>query len=81
MAIAGLAVYFGSQVVFGLVLAIFVETDYDGNFVGINDFALSIMAIAVSALCTWAFYEYLKNSWRKNKKVGDYELLDEDLTE
>jgi hypothetical protein len=39
------------------------------------------MGIAVSALCTWGFYEFSKSTWRKKKTIGDYELLDEDLTE
>jgi hypothetical protein len=81
MAIAGLAVCFGSQLMFALVLGFIVGVDYEGSFIGISELACTAMGIAVSALCTWGFYEFSKSTWRKKKTIGDYELLDEDLTE
>ena len=60
MAIEGLAVCFGSQLMFALVLGFIVGVDYEGSFIGISELACTAMGIAVSALYARGFYEFLK---------------------
>lgn len=81
MTIAGLATFFGSQVVLGFVMYMFMEVDIEGNLIAMSEVALNFLAIAVGALMTWAFYELLKHNWKNTSTVSDLELLDEDLTE
>lgn len=79
MALAGLAAYFGSQLLLGIVLAIIFGIDAEDRIMGMNDFLLNIICIVVGAIATWVLYVVLKNNWTKNQKLEDQELLDHDL--
>ncbi|MDG1428303.1 MAG: hypothetical protein P8M19_04150 [Crocinitomicaceae bacterium] len=74
-AILGVGVYFGAQILFGIVLG-FLAIAFDWEWVfATNGILTNILGIAAGALAAWGVRAIFKYNWSKNLKDNTSDTL------
>lgn len=74
-AIAGIGVYYGVQLVLGVLMHIFLDVE-TMSYEGVK--GLDLSAAFVGGIATYGFYQYVKKEWSKpQERASDPDILDD----
>lgn len=62
-AVLGLATYYGSQLIFGIILAIF--NDIYALGIDFEGFGINLLGIPIGALSCYLLYNFLEKKWKR----------------
>jgi uncharacterized membrane protein YdjX (TVP38/TMEM64 family) len=82
-AILGIVVFYGFQIVIGLVAGVYMEINNPGFWDELDsgaEFALNLVGILFGGLAAFLFYNYLKKRWSaKPVQIKQSDILDDDF--
>jgi hypothetical protein len=76
-AILAIGIYYGSQLLFGVILGLVMPEVFSG---GGSDIGINLFGIAVGLLVWWIVYEIIKRKW-ENAYFDNYESTDDEIAE